>query len=115
MKNRKCFLLGCVTGILFWAMLFVGKWILMPSARQALPFFRPFTEELSEFGFKPDFHYKLEANMTAGEFDAFVRKMRFPESSRVRPHLYVIDLNNGQYQKRAEYDGGKVIFEESRQ
>lgn len=113
MKNRKPMLIGFALGVATCLLFWVGRRFVFPTALQALPFAAMnIKEEVYINGFLPDFSYKLEADIKPEAFDSFVRKMRFPESSRQNPRLYVIDEPAKEYQRRAEYFDGTLHYEE---
>jgi len=106
--------IGFVFGVSTCLFGMVGKAVFFPSPLQALPFCSAYKEEICEYGIIPDFSYKLEAKITEKQFKRFVYLVGFPESSRRHPHLYVIEEPESDYEKKAEYVGGKLYYEESR-
>jgi hypothetical protein len=112
MKDMKPLFVGFAWGVVTCVIVEIGVWFLFPSPRNALPICTSIKEEFYQDGFLPDFSYKLEAKITADQFKRFVRITGFPESSRRNPYLYVIDKPEREYQKKAEYLGGTLYFEE---
>jgi hypothetical protein len=114
MKNMILLSIGYVFGVISCLMVYIGKVQCFPNPRQALPVSARYSEECHEYGFTPDFSYTLEAAVTDEQFQTFVRKMRFPESSRKNAYLYMIGQPDSRYQKTAQYFRGTLRFEESR-
>lgn len=114
MKNTKPLCIGFVLGILTCGLATIGKIVVFPSPSEALPFCSTYKEEFCGFGLIPDYSYKLEAKISDNQFKRFVYLVGFPESSRRNPHLYVIDEPGDDYERKAEYVGGMLYYEESR-
>ncbi|WP_373653426.1 hypothetical protein [Schlesneria sp. DSM 10557] len=113
MKNPAPLLISFVCGILACLFVVVGKMLIFPSAVQALPFLSAYREEYHDYGLIPDFYYKLEARMNPREFERFVYLVGFRPEDQKNSTLYLIELPD--YSKRAEYSGGELVYEESRE
>ena len=115
MNNKKSIAIGFAIGVAACILLSVGKRIMFPTPRQALPFgATSIREDIYVNGFLPDFSYKLEAKVKPDGFDRFVRRMRFPARSRQSATLYVVEEPDREYRMSAEFRDGTLCFEESK-
>jgi len=115
MKSKRSIAIGFAFGVAACILLSVGKRVIVPTPRQALPFgATSIKENIYVNGFLPDFSYKLEAKVTPNGFHRFVRRMRFPAPSRQSDTLYVFEEPDKEYRMSAEYRDGILCFEESK-